>query len=394
MSNDSAFLLQKIECPVCKSINEFEIIKVGSYTEGGRDSDFCPTAIEWRFPRYQAYNPLVFFTGTCSNCFYSREISQSYKEWKSDVNFKTYRQKPLRERHLQQFSHPDSIVKQLGQAINVTTYPNESAVLKLLLAIYDEQLSDLPNHLDLGRYYLRVGWVYRGMDSSEDPGKLYITGLMNEVSNKHAALVTALETFNRDIAAFEKHIATHFDAPNLSADLKSKMLNHQDEFDQRVNGLNGIAQSANEQIDGLKTTIDDYRSDVCGGETDGLGMQFARFSSFGDFMLDAKRKWDGIAINEIEALKFAAKFYQKAFTSGKNISVGNQQLQVSYLIAELSRRVGDYDIAKQYFNSTIKAGQEFIYQNRNDKSRTELARKIMELAIEQGRSNLKAAKPA
>ena len=394
MSNDSAFLLQKIECPVCKSINEFEVIKVGSYSEVGRDSDFCPTKIEWRFPRYQGYNPLVFFTGTCSNCFYSREVSQKYREWKNDVNFKTYRRKPLRERHLERFSLPDSVIKLIGKSIDISAHPNESAILKLLLAVYDEELSDLPNELDVGRYYLRIGWVYRSMNSSEDPGKLFVTGLMNEVTNKHAALHTSLETFTKDIASFGKHLGTHFEAPNLSADLKSRMLAHQEPFESCVVSLSRLVQSGQENLDQLKTVIDDYRTDICGGAADGSGVLFAGFPSFGDFMLEAKRKWDGIAINEHEALKFAAKHYQKAFTSGKNISVGNQQLQVSYLIAELSRRVGDHDIAKQYFNSTIKAGQEFIYQNRTDKSRTELARKIMELAIEQGRTNLKAAKPA
>ena len=393
MSNDSAFLLQRIECPVCKSINEFEVIKVGAYIEEGRDSDFCPTRVEWRLPRYQGYNPLVFFAGTCSNCFYSSEVSQKYREWKNDVNFKTYRLKPLRERHLEQFSHPESVVKQMGQAINVAANPNESAVLKLLLAAYDEQLSDLPNYLDLGRYYIRVGWVYRSMSSGEDPGKLFLDGLMNEVTNKYAMLNTSLETFTKDIGSFEKHVGTHFNAPNLSADMKSRMLAHQETFDSRMSALKELSQSAQDNLTQLKTVIDDYRSDVCGGNVDGSGVQFAGFSSFSDFMLDTKRKWDGVVVNEHEALRLAAKHYQEAFKSGKNISAGNQQLQVSYLIAELSRRVGDHDIAKQYFNSTIKAGQEYIYQNRNDKSRTELARKIMELAIEQGRNNLKAAKP-
>ena len=51
-----------------------------------------------------------------------------------------------------------------------------------------------------------------------------------------------------------------------------------------------------------------------------------------------------------------------------------------------------YDGAKQYFNSTIKTGQEFIYKNRDDKSRTALTRKILELAIEQGKLNMEALK--
>ena len=77
MQNDSPFLLSKVECPICKTLNEFEIIKVGAYAERGRDTDFCPLDIHWRFPPYQAYNPLVFFAATCSNCFYTRELNSS-----------------------------------------------------------------------------------------------------------------------------------------------------------------------------------------------------------------------------------------------------------------------------------------------------------------------------
>ena len=44
--NDSPFLLVKIECPVCKTLNEFESVKVGAYIEGGRDSDGHSRAVE------------------------------------------------------------------------------------------------------------------------------------------------------------------------------------------------------------------------------------------------------------------------------------------------------------------------------------------------------------
>ena len=104
--------------------------------------------------------------------------------------------------------------------------------------------------------------------------------------------------------------------------------------------------------------------------------------------------WGGIVTSEQEALEKAVVHYKKAFADGRNISPGNQQIQASYLIAELSRRVGDYDEARQYFTSTIKTGQEFVYRNRNDQTRTALARKILELAIEQGRLNLEASRPA
>lgn len=67
MATESPFLLFRVECPICKQLNEFETIRVGAYAEEGRDTDFCPANVKWRFPRYQGYNPLVFFIATCTN---------------------------------------------------------------------------------------------------------------------------------------------------------------------------------------------------------------------------------------------------------------------------------------------------------------------------------------
>ena len=67
MTSDSPFFLTKVECPICRTINEFETVRLGAYVEGGRDTDFCPTEITWSQPKYQAYNPLLFFIACCSN---------------------------------------------------------------------------------------------------------------------------------------------------------------------------------------------------------------------------------------------------------------------------------------------------------------------------------------
>lgn len=395
MPSDTPFLLSKIECPICKTINEFEVIKMGAYTEGGRDTDFCPTEIQWRFPRYQAYNPLVFFTGTCGNCFYTRELNNDFKEWKNDVNFKTYRLKSIKEKHLESLSMADSVVKQMGEMVDLSQYPNESAVIKLHLAIFDELLADKPGSLDLGRFYLRIAWVYREMEKGDaNPGRTFVAGLIDEIYNKYATLYTGVETVGTDINSFASSVASHFTAEQLSADMQSRMLAYRDRFDEHIGGIRHSAETVMTGLDGLKRLLDDYRTDLQGEEGEGGGFQFGRYASFKDFLMGVARKWNGVVINEHEALKKAVEWYSEAFASGRDISPGNQQIQVSYLIAELSRRVGNFEEAKQYFSSTIKSGQEFIYEHRNDRSRTVLARKIMELAIEQGRANLAALKPA
>ncbi len=392
MASESPFLVFKIECPICKTINEFEQVKVAAYTEGSRDTDFCPRDIEWRYPKYQAYNPLVFFTATCSNCFYTREFTNKYREWKSDNAFRTFQLKNIKVKHLEQLSVADSIVRQLGEAISSNRYPNETAILKLHLAIFDAQLADHPSNLDLGRYYLRIGWVFRTTGEGEDPNLVMLGGLIREIDNRFAGVQAATSNMQQALDELAGSIKAHFGVEQIPAELQSRMFSYRDRFDSGLAALNDPIQAALAKQDDFKSLLDEYRAAVLGGTT-GEGQPAAsEHASAGNFLMNLQHHWSGIVTNEREALEQAIHHYKEAFAGGRDIAAGNQQIQASYLIAELSRRIGDYDSAKQFFTSTIKAGQEFIYQNRRDQSRTVLARKILELAIEQGRANLKASK--
>jgi uncharacterized protein (DUF2225 family) len=392
MSNESPFLIFKIECPVCKTINEFEQIKVGAYVEGDRDTDFCPKDIQWRFPKYQAYNPLVFFTAMCSNCYYTREFTTKYREWKTDNAFRTFQLKTIKAKHLEQFSVADSTVRRLGEAIDVSRYPNESAILKLHLAIFDGLQCDHPSYLDLGRFYLRIAWVFRTLNQGADPNMTTLTGLIRDIENKAANSENTAAELQGSHDQLAAAIRTQYGVQNLSADLQSQMLGFRDRWDAQVESVNRLIEQVRENQTVVRQLLQEYRETILGG-AGGQGLQaFREFSSLSDFLVRLQPSWSGIAVNEREALEQAIRNYKEAFEGARDISAGNQQIQAAYLIAELSRRIGDYDGARQYFTSTIKAGQEFIYQNRTDPSRTQLARKILELAIEQGRVNLKASK--
>jgi len=394
MSTDSPFLLFKVECPICKTINEFEQIKVGAYTEEGRDTDFCPQGITWRNPKYQATNPLLYFTATCSNCFYTQEFTSNFREWKNDNAFRTYRLKTLKTKHLEQLSTADSHIKNLGDAIDIQRHPNESAIIKLHLAIYDAQLIEHPSNLDLARFYLRIGWVFRDLATGEDPAQLVLRGLLREVDGKYAALKDAIEATHANMENFRSSVAAHFETDQVRTDVQSVMCSFRERYDSEVGGLGQTLQNVGNGMASLRSLMDEYRTAILGGEQSGGDAAFGSHGSFTEFLRQQQSRWDGVVTGEREALEKAIKYYKAAYAGGRDISPGAQQIQASYLIAELSRRIGDYDGAKQFFTSTIKSGQEFIYQNRRDRSRTALARKILELAIEQGRANLTASKPA
>jgi len=162
---ETAFFNTTVECPICKKENRFETIRVGAYVESGRDTDFCPKDIKWRFAEFDNYNPLVFFVATCANCLYSREFNDTFKNWQNDTTFKTYRLKRIKERHLEELAKDGSIIKRLGEMIDLEKHPDETALAKLLLAVFDEQLNDRPANLDMGRLYIRIGWVFRSLGS-------------------------------------------------------------------------------------------------------------------------------------------------------------------------------------------------------------------------------------
>ena len=392
MSNDSPFFYSKVECPICKTLNEFETVKVGSYIEDGRDTDFCPASINWRFPKYQLYNPLVFFVATCSNCFYSREFTSKFKEWKKDNNFRTYKLKATKDKHLDLLATADSVIKRMGDAIDLTSYPNKSAILKLQLAIYDEKLFDHFSSLDVGRLYLRVGWVFRSMGQSVSQPEIGLHSILSDLNAKYSMMKGAVDQSFDSVKSFSEYIKANFSSNDIPNEINAKLQPYDDKFTGICKNMSGNIDSARNNFDELEKLLQTCSEIAVGDQQLGQTSQFLNYTSFSNFLSELKKDWDGIVCNEFEALVNARNYYQTAFNDGRLIAQGNQQIQATYLIAELSRRVGDHETAKEYFNSTIKTGQEFIYRNRSDKTKTALAKKILELAIEQGKSNMKALK--
>jgi tetratricopeptide (TPR) repeat protein len=388
MTSESPFFLTKIECPICKTINEYETIRVGAYTERDRDTDFCPTERIWRNPRYQSFNPLLYFTSTCEHCFYTREFNNSYKSWNEDSYFKTYRLKVVKSKHLNMLAEADSPIRLIGEALDANRYPNETAILKMILAILDECFNDRKVDLDLGRFYLRIGWLFREKIRGANPQETMIKGFMTEIYNRLKGLDRSLETFGDQVSELEQTLVGQFNDTKLSADMKSSLMPIQEKYTDELNAIKELIDNTQNGLISLRETHQEHKEASLGVSDDDSVPGFHSYPSFRDFLILLADKIEGIPLNEKDALTLAVKHYKQAFENGKEISPGNQQIQATYLIAELSRRIGDFDQAKEYFNNTIRTGQEFVYRHKGDQSRTALARKILELAIEQGRNNM------
>ncbi len=266
-----------------------------------------PLGLQSADPACQQINPLLFFAAACDRCYYTREINSSYIDWQNDTNFKTYRLPGQAKKHLDSLNAPGSPILTLGRKIDQINYPVETAVVKLLLAVFDEKLLDQPSSLDLARFHLRIAWLFRGAKTdgrTPDPLLRASNGIQNEMN---------------------------------------------------------------------------------GPGSDSSNNGFWEYSSFRDFLQELKSRFDEIPVNETEALTLALDYYLNAFHNGREIRPGLRQLQAVYLIAELSRRIGRLEQAREYFKKASEIAQEIVSANRNNKSMASNARVILDMSVEQGR---------
>lgn len=395
MAMESPFFLTKVECPVCKTINEFENIKVGAYIEEDHDTDFCPTGRQWRNPKYEIYNPLLFFMATCENCLYTREFNQAFKDWKNDTAFRTYRLKPVQSRHLESLAVDGSVLKMLGQARDPQHNPFATAVTKFMIGIYDELLLEHPRKLDLGRFYLRIAWLYR--ENYGHTATVVADDLSHfayDIEKAYAKLKQARDFLALNVNSIAQLVDDAFIKRGQAAAGNSEFMAVQDNFKSELARISELQSDLNNSINQMAQAVEKnsrLRLDSAPEQTRGA-VAYGGFASFEEFIREVKARWEYAPINEQEALLYAIEFYKSALEDGHEIQPGNQQIQAMYLIAELSRRIGRNVEAKLYFNNTIKAGQQFVFDNRGDQTRTALARKIIDLAVAQGKSNLEASK--
>jgi tetratricopeptide (TPR) repeat protein len=390
MKNDAPLYLQKVECPICKAINEFETIKVGAYEEEGRDSDFRPVGVKWKNPKYQKFSPILYFMATCSNCYFTREYTAKYKDWKNDTAFRNYRLKTQKQQHTAHVTQDGSVIRELGSRLDPQSYPLQTAISKLLIGIYDELLLDRPSNLDVARYFIRVAWLFRDEGSSENVEQNVFLGYVSALDDQVKSLKQLHQRFRDVQTGVKTAVANHLENTSFTTDEISEQL--KTGYNQALVFLAGADERFESAVKQLTTTC--QLSNDTFLTTDGddvLSMPFAGQSSYREFLKSLKDNWEYAPTCEHTALKFSLEFYKNAYENGYEVSEGNQQIQVEYLLGEVSRRLGKHEEAKGYFNKALKSAQQFIYQHKGEGARTALARKIYEMALAQGRENLKEA---
>ncbi len=354
-----------IECPICREENDFDAIRVGAFVEESRDTDFCPTKRKWYHPEYQAINPLVYSMATCTTCHYTRELDGTYKNWQRDTTFKTYRQKQLREQHLEALSAPDAVLKQLGTHLSVRRFPHETAINKLLLGIIDEQVMPQKGSLNVARYYLRIAWLFRGMGQISDKNsaeQVWRKGLRDRIGvqlERWAEWNEESESLGHSIAKFTE------------TEISTKKLN------EAGSNIEDLLADWQRSASGLEHSESNSEGDHT----------YFQFNNHTTFLMSLRNTWNEVPLSEQEALGTALHYYIEFFEHSRSFGSPEQEVQTTYLIGELARRTGQTELSSKYFNHAIRKGHELLNQFRHDYNRVSYIQSLVDMAIEQGRTN-------
>ena len=359
-----------VTCPACGKSYLEQRLNPQSYRVTASDTDFYPSQRVWLNSQINQVNPLAYFMQTCPNCFFTLEANGSLSLKSAQLAPENLQSLLQVERHKELLAKAGSLLDKLAKEYRTAEDAFSRVILKFLLGIFDEKLKDHYSNYNLGRYYLRLAWVFRegqNWEKTDSPKDWPTLGQnLKELSERHEQYLGPVEKLR---GLLDEKFLTLDQEPEEPG----KQLYSYDEILRQLEKEVVPDGQKPEEIWGQLNQIQD------------ANLSFApvnpnQFNLTG-FLLDLKSIWPGVPLNEIEALKFSLSYYSQYFESLKGES-GTRMIQTAYLIGELSRRAGEYPQSRKFLNLAIALGQDSL-QKEKETYRTAFTQKIIDLAAQQ-----------
>ncbi|MBF0225981.1 MAG: DUF2225 domain-containing protein [Desulfobacterales bacterium] len=181
------------KCPVCEEFTKYKYIKPKLYMEQDQDVDLRPKKVKWFEKNLDSYNPRLLYIQHCTKCYFAAS-NAFFKEPLKDYDMSMIRFKKKINNFKSDNPKSEEVIKELIQNINpIFEEINFFESLKLhLLAIYNFQMVDdiaKREAFELGRYSLRLAWLYRDIYENEEKKNSYASNLEELLKNlkKHWA---------------------------------------------------------------------------------------------------------------------------------------------------------------------------------------------------------------
>jgi len=210
--SNNPFLRSNVVCPICSMDHEQIKLKSHLFVEQGRDIDLKPLTILRKKKGLGHIHPAVFFMWHCPFCHYTAARS----EYENPLKDSFIRPEKLKKAIVLSYKNDPSI-KSVVDQLTPSEYDENlsffNAVQLYLLAIYQMQLVDEyvnKEPINLARYALRLAWVYRDIDASDQLKRKHSTDIQFLVqtvqkkwpdipANEYRALRMSLEFYEKTL---------------------------------------------------------------------------------------------------------------------------------------------------------------------------------------------------
>lgn len=169
------FYIRMVKCPVCATPWEQYSFQLKTYSERNIDLDKHVQSFTWVDKAFERYHPPLYYMWFCFNCQYT----DSYIEYEEPFKDPYSNFRAVKDAFIEQYQDDpriEKVIDKLGQNIDYTRMNYYQAIKLHLLAIFIQELienDDDKDALKLGRYYLRLGWLYRELEASTEEKAKY-----------------------------------------------------------------------------------------------------------------------------------------------------------------------------------------------------------------------------
>lgn len=161
-------------CPLCEADVPFQYVKPRLYAERGKEVDLRPKSVEWQRSGFEHLQPRLYYMRYCPHCLFTAG-GEIFKEPTKNCNVSITKIKQNLAA-LKNDPQKKLILQMLSKGINISALDYYQAFKLNLLAIFQLQtVEQIANRdaMDLGRYCLRLAWLYRDVGTNAELRKQF-----------------------------------------------------------------------------------------------------------------------------------------------------------------------------------------------------------------------------
>ncbi|MCL4692772.1 MAG: DUF2225 domain-containing protein [Candidatus Hydrogenedentes bacterium] len=319
----SPFVYKPVDCPICNEAHDQPHFRLRMFAEGERESDGHILHYKWLNDRVKPINPAYYYLYHCPHCYFT-DVTTEFK------NPRENQFHPLVERAYSRLTDRDKeILIFLNRNLNYGDIRFRDALSLHYLAAYVQLLlpDDAQDDLKIGRLLLRIAWLFREQGPAQG----------EEVKNPmRRDTVAALETY-------DGHLQQLFHQWQKAGQVLAVQMDAADR--ETAPGAINPYRHHRERIEKLlEAQVSElYRlKELCrtGVEIEGAGTGTTQ-----EFLASVKSLWPFAPANEVEAMRMAIGYLEKAVSRDATFDDPQAHLNGISLLIDLMIRCEDFDAA-------------------------------------------------